>query len=112
VRKLPSKYLPDIGQSEADERIGMDIEVTHAALKPEWQYIRGHERASDLAGGTNLPDRKIDPLPDRLRPPMPPAPLTSFPCPRPPISYLPRSRAHSPQGNYSPLKKRDFPLGG
>jgi hypothetical protein len=52
--ELPSRHLPDICQADAKERIGMDIEVTHAALKPKRQFIRRHELSGDLAGGASI----------------------------------------------------------
>src|SRR5262245_49786956 len=69
--ELPSEHLPDICQSDAEEWIGMDIEVTHAVLKPKRQFVRRHEGTGDLAGLTDLLHRKIDPLRDRFRPRLP-----------------------------------------
>jgi len=47
--ELPSEHLPDICQSDAKERVGMDIEVTHAPLKPKRQFVRGHQCTGSLA---------------------------------------------------------------
>jgi hypothetical protein len=36
-------------ESDAKERIRMDVEIAHTALEPKRQFIRGHERTGYLA---------------------------------------------------------------
>ncbi|WP_334364696.1 hypothetical protein [Bradyrhizobium sp. AZCC 1578] len=39
----------------------MDVEIPHTAVKPKRQIIQDGERTGEVAGRTNLLDRKIHP---------------------------------------------------
>ena len=49
----PPERLLDTVQSEAQERVGMNVEELHAFSKPMRQLVGRHRRAGDLAGGAD-----------------------------------------------------------